>query len=180
MGNSGVRSEHKWLRRRWVTPELLLFLEIQNQTDLLSLSGRTLCVTAGAAPSATNSPSALLCRYINLQLLNAEPQGMCVHPRHSLSLLSAGHSGFFPGSDLWLRCNLPIDFSTWTPVKHGFAHLPVIPALRLREKGYKFKASLHYVVRPYLSVSINSINSHASPGNTVVLFLLIWFLQYVM
>ncbi|XP_005355232.1 isoleucine--tRNA ligase, cytoplasmic isoform X2 [Microtus ochrogaster] len=48
--------------------------EIQNQTDLLSLSGRTLCVTAGAAPSATNSPSTLLCQYINLQLLNAEPQ----------------------------------------------------------------------------------------------------------
>ncbi|CAO2596028.1 Isoleucine--tRNA ligase, cytoplasmic [Lemmus lemmus] len=48
--------------------------EIQNQTDLLSLSGRTLCVTAGAAPSATNSPSALLCQYINLQLLNVEPQ----------------------------------------------------------------------------------------------------------
>ncbi|OBS66610.1 hypothetical protein A6R68_04850 [Neotoma lepida] len=46
-----------------------------NQTDLLSLSGRTLCVTAGAAPSPVNSPSALLCHYINLQLLNAEPQG---------------------------------------------------------------------------------------------------------
>lgn len=62
-----------------MTPERLLFLEIPNQTDLLSLSGRTLCVTAGAAPSATNSPSTLLCQYINLQLLNAEPQGMCVH-----------------------------------------------------------------------------------------------------
>ncbi|KAL6075343.1 hypothetical protein STEG23_005293, partial [Scotinomys teguina] len=48
--------------------------EIQNQTDLLSLSGRTLCVTAGATPSPVNSPSPLLCQYINLQLLNAQPQ----------------------------------------------------------------------------------------------------------
>uniref|UniRef100_A0A8C2USK6 Isoleucine--tRNA ligase, cytoplasmic n=1 Tax=Chinchilla lanigera TaxID=34839 RepID=A0A8C2USK6_CHILA len=48
--------------------------EIQNQTDLLSLSGRTLCVTAGPAPSPAHSPSPLLCQYINLQLLNAEPQ----------------------------------------------------------------------------------------------------------
>jgi isoleucyl-tRNA synthetase len=54
-----------------------LFLEIQNQTDLLSLSGKTLCVTAGSAPSPINSPTTLLCQYINLQLLNAEPQGMC-------------------------------------------------------------------------------------------------------
>uniref|UniRef100_A0A8C6HJA9 Isoleucine--tRNA ligase cytoplasmic ubiquitin-like domain-containing protein n=1 Tax=Mus spicilegus TaxID=10103 RepID=A0A8C6HJA9_MUSSI len=48
--------------------------EIQNQTDLLSLSGRTLCVTAGASLSPISSPSTLLCQYINLQLLNAEPQ----------------------------------------------------------------------------------------------------------
>lgn len=48
--------------------------EIQNQTDLLSLSGRTLCVTAGASPSPISSPSTLLCQYLNLQLLNAEPQ----------------------------------------------------------------------------------------------------------
>lgn len=60
-----------------MTSELLL-IEIQNQTDLLSLSGRTLCVTAGAAPSPVSSPGALLCQYINLQLLNAEPQGMHV------------------------------------------------------------------------------------------------------
>ncbi|XP_054583697.1 isoleucine--tRNA ligase, cytoplasmic isoform X3 [Eptesicus fuscus] len=57
--------------------ELALFLgesEIQNQTDLLSLSGKMLGVTAGAAPSVIDSPTALLCQYINLQLLNANPQ----------------------------------------------------------------------------------------------------------
>uniref|UniRef100_A0A8C4M7P8 isoleucine--tRNA ligase n=1 Tax=Equus asinus asinus TaxID=83772 RepID=A0A8C4M7P8_EQUAS len=48
--------------------------EIQNQTDLLSLSGKTLCVTAGSAPSLIDSPSALLCQYVNLQLLDADPQ----------------------------------------------------------------------------------------------------------
>lgn len=48
--------------------------EIQNETDLLSLSGKTLCVTAGSAPSLISSSSTLLCQYINLQLLNAEPQ----------------------------------------------------------------------------------------------------------
>uniref|UniRef100_F7HK61 Isoleucine--tRNA ligase, cytoplasmic n=1 Tax=Callithrix jacchus TaxID=9483 RepID=F7HK61_CALJA len=48
--------------------------EIQNQTDLLGLSGKTLCVTAGLAPSPINSSSTLLCQYVNLQLLNAEPQ----------------------------------------------------------------------------------------------------------
>ena len=54
---------------------LLLFLELKNQTNLLSLSGKTLCVTAGSALSVTDSPSTLLCQYINLQLLNADPQG---------------------------------------------------------------------------------------------------------
>lgn len=58
-----------------MTSELLLS-EIQNQTDLLSLSGKTLCVTAGTSPPPISSPSTLLCQYINLQLLNAEPQGM--------------------------------------------------------------------------------------------------------
>ncbi|XP_066224460.1 isoleucine--tRNA ligase, cytoplasmic [Saccopteryx leptura] len=48
--------------------------EIQNQTDLLSLSGKTLCVTAGSAPSLIDSPGTLLCQYINLQLLNTSPQ----------------------------------------------------------------------------------------------------------
>ncbi|XP_070256993.1 isoleucine--tRNA ligase, cytoplasmic isoform X2 [Myotis yumanensis] len=57
--------------------ELALFhgeTEIQNQTDLLSLSGKMLGVTAGPAPSVIDSPGTLLCRYINLQLLNADPQ----------------------------------------------------------------------------------------------------------
>lgn len=48
--------------------------ELMNQTDLLGLSGRTLHVTAGPAPALPSSPSALLCQYINLQLLNAKPQ----------------------------------------------------------------------------------------------------------
>ncbi|KAM6214637.1 isoleucine--tRNA ligase, cytoplasmic [Rhynchocyon petersi] len=57
--------------------ELVVFhgeTEIKNQTDLLSLSGKTLCVTAGSAPTLINSTSSLPCRYINLQLLNTEPQ----------------------------------------------------------------------------------------------------------
>ncbi|KAL9838870.1 isoleucine--tRNA ligase, cytoplasmic isoform 1-T2 [Geothlypis trichas] len=48
--------------------------ELLKQTDLLGLSGRTLHVTAGSAPGLPSSPSALLCQYINLQLINAKPQ----------------------------------------------------------------------------------------------------------
>ncbi|XP_023791354.1 isoleucine--tRNA ligase, cytoplasmic isoform X2 [Cyanistes caeruleus] len=48
--------------------------ELINQTDLLGLSGKTLQVTAGSAPALPSSPSALLCQYINLQLINAKPQ----------------------------------------------------------------------------------------------------------
>ncbi|NXS79794.1 SYIC protein, partial [Erpornis zantholeuca] len=48
--------------------------ELINQTDLLGLSGRTLHVTAGSAPALPSSPGALLCQYINLQLINAKPQ----------------------------------------------------------------------------------------------------------
>ncbi|NXY34274.1 SYIC protein, partial [Pomatorhinus ruficollis] len=48
--------------------------ELLNQTDLLGLSGKTLHVTAGSAPALPSSPSALLCQYINLQLINAKPQ----------------------------------------------------------------------------------------------------------
>ncbi|XP_054372016.1 isoleucine--tRNA ligase, cytoplasmic isoform X2 [Molothrus ater] len=48
--------------------------ELLKQTDLLGLSGRTLHVTAGPAPGLPSSPSALLCQYINLQLINAKPQ----------------------------------------------------------------------------------------------------------
>uniref|UniRef100_A0A672UBI2 isoleucine--tRNA ligase n=1 Tax=Strigops habroptila TaxID=2489341 RepID=A0A672UBI2_STRHB len=48
--------------------------ELLNKTDLLSLSGKTLHVTAGAAPALPSSAEALLCQYINLQLVNAKPQ----------------------------------------------------------------------------------------------------------
>ncbi|XP_058997292.1 isoleucine--tRNA ligase, cytoplasmic [Mustela lutreola] len=48
--------------------------EIRNQTDLLSLSGKTLRVAAGSAPAVVDGPGTALCRYINLQLLNAGPQ----------------------------------------------------------------------------------------------------------
>uniref|UniRef100_A0A8D2N0J3 Isoleucine--tRNA ligase, cytoplasmic n=1 Tax=Zonotrichia albicollis TaxID=44394 RepID=A0A8D2N0J3_ZONAL len=48
--------------------------ELLKHTDLLGLSGRTLHVTAGSAPGLPSSPSALLCQYINLQLINAQPQ----------------------------------------------------------------------------------------------------------
>uniref|UniRef100_A0A8C5UB29 Isoleucine--tRNA ligase, cytoplasmic n=1 Tax=Malurus cyaneus samueli TaxID=2593467 RepID=A0A8C5UB29_9PASS len=48
--------------------------ELLKQTDLLGLSGQTLHVTAGPAPGLASSPSALLCQYLNLQLVNAQPQ----------------------------------------------------------------------------------------------------------
>ncbi|KAJ7398318.1 Isoleucine--tRNA ligase, cytoplasmic [Pitangus sulphuratus] len=48
--------------------------ELVNKTDLLGLSGKTLHVTAGSAPAQISSPAALLCQYINLQLINAAPQ----------------------------------------------------------------------------------------------------------
>ncbi|XP_027520753.1 isoleucine--tRNA ligase, cytoplasmic [Corapipo altera] len=48
--------------------------ELVNKTDLLDLSGKTLHVTAGSAPAQISSPAALLCQYINLQLMNAAPQ----------------------------------------------------------------------------------------------------------
>ncbi|XP_071611493.1 isoleucine--tRNA ligase, cytoplasmic [Heliangelus exortis] len=48
--------------------------ELINKSDLLSLSGKTLHVTTGSAPALISSPDALLCQYINLQLMNAKPQ----------------------------------------------------------------------------------------------------------
>ncbi|XP_030314113.1 isoleucine--tRNA ligase, cytoplasmic isoform X1 [Calypte anna] len=48
--------------------------EVINKSDLLSLSGKTLHVTTGSAPALISSPDALLCQYINLQLMNAKPQ----------------------------------------------------------------------------------------------------------
>nr|XP_056709456.1 isoleucine--tRNA ligase, cytoplasmic [Euleptes europaea] len=47
--------------------------ELKNQTDLMSLSGKTLHVTSGSAP-ALSCPDGFLCQYINLQLVNAKPQ----------------------------------------------------------------------------------------------------------
>ncbi|XP_068963251.1 isoleucine--tRNA ligase, cytoplasmic-like [Petaurus breviceps papuanus] len=58
------------------TPELALFhgkTEIVSKTDLLSLNGKTLCVTSGTPPAAVQSPP-VLCSFLNLQLLNARPQ----------------------------------------------------------------------------------------------------------
>ncbi|XP_061474059.1 isoleucine--tRNA ligase, cytoplasmic [Rhineura floridana] len=47
--------------------------ELKNQTDLLSLNGKMLHITAGSVP-ALNSLDGFLCQYINLQLVNAKPQ----------------------------------------------------------------------------------------------------------
>lgn len=86
---SGVSSETASLSAPGVAWLLSLCVaELLNQTDLLGLSGKTLHVTAGAAPALPSSPSALLCQYINLQLINAKPQGMCGLLLHSLPLLS--------------------------------------------------------------------------------------------
>uniref|UniRef100_A0A8C3F7E3 isoleucine--tRNA ligase n=1 Tax=Chrysemys picta bellii TaxID=8478 RepID=A0A8C3F7E3_CHRPI len=48
--------------------------ELLSNTDLLSLSGKTLHVTSGSAPALINTHDTLLCQYINLQLVNAKPQ----------------------------------------------------------------------------------------------------------
>lgn len=48
--------------------------EIRNQSDLLSLSGKTLRVAAGSTPAVLDGPGPSLCRYVNLQLLNSGPQ----------------------------------------------------------------------------------------------------------
>uniref|UniRef100_A0A672SBJ0 isoleucine--tRNA ligase n=1 Tax=Sinocyclocheilus grahami TaxID=75366 RepID=A0A672SBJ0_SINGR len=43
------------------------------ETDLMSLSGRTLTVTSGSSPADASSSDSLLCPYVNLQLMNASP-----------------------------------------------------------------------------------------------------------
>ncbi|XP_030061152.1 isoleucine--tRNA ligase, cytoplasmic [Microcaecilia unicolor] len=48
--------------------------ELIKGTDLLSLSGKTLHVTSGSSVSVISNTDAPLCQYINVQLLNAEPQ----------------------------------------------------------------------------------------------------------
>uniref|UniRef100_A0A671KBT9 isoleucine--tRNA ligase n=1 Tax=Sinocyclocheilus anshuiensis TaxID=1608454 RepID=A0A671KBT9_9TELE len=51
-----------------------LSLSVLNaETDLMSLSGRTLTVTLGSSPADASSSDSLLCPYVNLQLMNASP-----------------------------------------------------------------------------------------------------------
>ncbi len=45
------------------------------ETDLMSLSRRTLTVTSGSSPADASSSDSLLCPYVNLQLMNASPAG---------------------------------------------------------------------------------------------------------
>uniref|UniRef100_A0A4W4E0F7 Isoleucine--tRNA ligase, cytoplasmic n=1 Tax=Electrophorus electricus TaxID=8005 RepID=A0A4W4E0F7_ELEEL len=47
--------------------------ELTGNSDLLALSGKTLLVNSGASPTEMNAPDALMCPYINLQLINASP-----------------------------------------------------------------------------------------------------------
>uniref|UniRef100_A0AAR2JLN9 isoleucine--tRNA ligase n=1 Tax=Pygocentrus nattereri TaxID=42514 RepID=A0AAR2JLN9_PYGNA len=47
--------------------------ELKVNSDLLALSGKTVSVTAGASPKATNGSDSVICPYINLQLVNASP-----------------------------------------------------------------------------------------------------------
>ncbi|KTG31807.1 hypothetical protein cypCar_00001893, partial [Cyprinus carpio] len=43
------------------------------ETDLMSLSGKTLTVTSGSSPADVSSSDSLLCPYVNMQLMNASP-----------------------------------------------------------------------------------------------------------
>ncbi|KAI1890396.1 hypothetical protein AGOR_G00153290 [Albula goreensis] len=47
--------------------------ELTSKADLLALNGQTLSVTSGGSPPESPSSDPLLCPYINLQLLNAQP-----------------------------------------------------------------------------------------------------------
>ncbi|KAK2874542.1 hypothetical protein Q8A67_021695 [Cirrhinus molitorella] len=46
---------------------------LKAQTDLMSLSGKTLTVTSGSSPADVSSSDSLLCPYVNLQLMNSSP-----------------------------------------------------------------------------------------------------------
>lgn len=48
---------------------------LRAETDLMSLSGKTLAVTSGSSPADVSSSDSLLCPYVNLQLVNASPAG---------------------------------------------------------------------------------------------------------
>ncbi|MBN3308685.1 SYIC protein, partial [Amia calva] len=59
------------------SPQLAVYdgkTELSRKMDLLTLSGKTLHVTSGAAPTGAPSSEGLFCPYINLQLLNTKPQ----------------------------------------------------------------------------------------------------------
>uniref|UniRef100_A0A8C1VKT8 isoleucine--tRNA ligase n=1 Tax=Cyprinus carpio TaxID=7962 RepID=A0A8C1VKT8_CYPCA len=48
---------------------------LNTETDLMSLSGKTLTVTSGSSPADVSSSDSLLCPYVNMQLMNASPAG---------------------------------------------------------------------------------------------------------
>ncbi len=53
-----------------------LSLSVLNaETDLMTLSGKTLTVTSGSSPADASSADSLLCPYVNLLLMNASPAG---------------------------------------------------------------------------------------------------------
>ncbi|XP_036387255.1 isoleucine--tRNA ligase, cytoplasmic [Megalops cyprinoides] len=47
--------------------------ELTRKSDLMALNGQTLFVTSGGSPTEAPSGEPLLCPYVNLQLLNAQP-----------------------------------------------------------------------------------------------------------
>ncbi|XP_032893153.1 isoleucine--tRNA ligase, cytoplasmic [Amblyraja radiata] len=87
---------------RLQTSKLAIFhekKELTNETDLMILSGKTVYVTAGTAPEAIIQSENLLCKYVNLQLVNAKPQE-CLKGTVGTILLEnpAGDTGLtYPG-----------------------------------------------------------------------------------
>ncbi|KAM4651186.1 isoleucine--tRNA ligase, cytoplasmic [Discoglossus pictus] len=49
--------------------------ELLNDTNLLSLNGKTLHVTSGSPPTETSPTNSLKCQYVNLRLQNTDSQG---------------------------------------------------------------------------------------------------------
>lgn len=62
------------------------FSELTGKSDLFSLNGKTLSAFTSGVPSEAPSSNALLCPYVNLQLVNAQPAGKA----SSLSHLQQG------------------------------------------------------------------------------------------